>query len=283
MKWIIVVDDNMTYRKMAELILTGQDMRVTPLESGRALLDFLKDDRPDLVLLDEEMPDLSGFETLRRVRESDAELPVVMMSADISPEAEARRRALGASGTIRKPYAPEEMVKGVLSALDAQAPADHADADGEGDLGGDVLDLAGITSALEERCATSSAMWMGQEAFGNVYRYMMRYMQRYHSTAYRVLFTMKVDDRLDDIQRAEVIAEFRRQMQRSLRNSDVMMETDENQLFLLLPEAHEYDIRHVIDRLLSGWMDSDYACLADVTYEAGRVHLANEEDADEFY
>ena len=134
------------------------------------------------------------------------------------------------------------------------------------------LDLETITAILEERNASPNAMWMGNEVFGSIYRYMVRYMDRYHSIAYRVLFTVRTADDISDIENTEIMVQFRKLMQNSLRNSDVMMECGENQLFLLLPEIQEYDIDPVISRLLRNWNNSEYASKAEVLFEAGQVH-----------
>lgn len=134
------------------------------------------------------------------------------------------------------------------------------------------LDLETITAILEERDASPNAMWMGNEVFGSIYRYMVRYMDRYHGIAYRVLFTVKTAENVTELQNAEIMIQFRKIMQNSLRNSDVMMDCGDNQLFLLLPEVQEYDIHQIINRLLRNWNNSEYSNFTKVTYEAGQVH-----------
>ena len=133
------------------------------------------------------------------------------------------------------------------------------------------LDLETVTAILEERNASPNAMWMGNEVFGSIYRYMVRYMDRYHAMAYRVLFTVKTPETITDIENSELMIQFRKMMQTSLQASDVMMECGENQLFLLMPEIQEYDIDQVINRLLRNWNNSEYAKSSKVSYEAGPV------------
>ena len=136
------------------------------------------------------------------------------------------------------------------------------------------LSLDTITSILEERSSHSNAMWMGTDAFINIYQYMTRYMERYHGVAYRTLFTLKIHrEHVNDEDRAQVMEAFRKVMQRSLRNSDVMVEISDNQLFLLLPETKDYDIELVVKRLLSRWEQTAYSKDISVSYETGRVHL----------
>jgi len=155
---------------------------------------------------------------------------------------------------------------GVIS---AKAPADE-------------LDLESITMILEERSTPSSAMWMGKEAFISIYRYMTRYMERYHGVAYRTLFTLRPkDENCSPKDRVEIMAEFRRLMQNSLRNSDVMVEVSDRQIFMLLPETKDYNIGLVVGRLLDKWNRSEHSQRASVVYETGQVHLRSSAAEDE--
>ena len=148
----------------------------------------------------------------------------------------------------------------------------------------DELDLESITMILEERSAPSSAMWMGKEAFISIYRYMTRYMERYHGVAYRTLFTIRMTEpTCTPEERAEIMAEFRKLMQSSLRNSDIMVEISDRQLFMLLPETKDYNIGLVIGRLMDKWNQSEFSRKASIVYETGQVHLSHsdsDKDAD---
>ena len=138
------------------------------------------------------------------------------------------------------------------------------------------LTLEAVTSVLEERTIPSSAMWMGTDAFTNIYQYMVRYMERYQGVAFRALFTVRMkEESCSSEERSAVMDEFRKVMQNSLRSSDVMVEVSDNQLFMLLPEAGDQDIDQVVARLLHQWKQSEYNDSTTVTYEAGRVLLSN--------
>ena len=101
MATILVVDDNDdACRLMARLVrASGHDgVCVT---SGEAALEFLRDRRPDLIILDNMMPGMDGVEVLRRVRQdpdpATAALPVVMWSAVADPEFIEHARRKGAT------------------------------------------------------------------------------------------------------------------------------------------------------------------------------------------
>ena len=86
--WIIVVDDDVTTLKLAGHLLSKAGYRVTALQSGRIALDYVrKNGVPDLFLLDINMPEMDGFETLSRLRSEEKELgtgeiPVIFLTAD---------------------------------------------------------------------------------------------------------------------------------------------------------------------------------------------------------
>lgn len=70
--------------KMANHILSGKDMRVSCLKSGEEALLLLKENRPELILLDIHMPGMDGFENLAAIRDNEslADIPVIFLTAD---------------------------------------------------------------------------------------------------------------------------------------------------------------------------------------------------------
>ena len=113
MDWVVVVDDDITNLKMAGTILSKHGMHVTALKSGSSLIEFVKTNQPDLILLDIKMPVLDGFETLRLLKAQDVAetgIPVIFLTADDNEESETRRLALGAMDFIKKPFVPEVLV-----------------------------------------------------------------------------------------------------------------------------------------------------------------------------
>ena len=437
--WIIVVDDDVSNLKVAGTILSRNSMRVTALDSGQALLDYVKDNgAPDLILLDINMPQMDGFETLKRYRAMEEEkqipkVPVIFLTADDDAASESRGFDMGVSDYIRKPINPDVLIRrveniisthGQMHKYEEQATIDKltgflnkaaaeeritglcestngclciVDLDsfklvndiyghdtGDhiltafagvmrknmtfngtfGRIGGDEflifceklteeedlkkyaglinekmleeakrimgeqmsiplgaslgavmvpehgnrfqelfriadrmlyktknsgkhgytlydpsmdeeeevidkdMDLKTLSRILEERNIPQSAMWMGREAFGNIYRYMIRYMDRYQGTAYKLLFTAHIPPaRYSAGQRVEIMDRVRILLQESLRNSDIMMQIGENHFFLLLPEINEYNVERVIDRIRRSWENDDYSRFVTMTVE----------------
>ena len=119
--WVVVVDDDVSNLKMAGYILSKNNMRVTALKSGKALLDYVGVNRPDLILLDVLMPDMDGFATLQKLREQETgkdQIPVIFITADEGAETETRGLQLGAMDFIKKPFIPEVLVLRVRNTIE---------------------------------------------------------------------------------------------------------------------------------------------------------------------
>lgn len=442
--WIIVVDDDVSNLQVAGTILSRNSMRVTALDSGQALLDYVREKGvPDLILLDINMPEMDGFETLKKYRSIEEELsipkvPVIFLTAEDDTASESRGFDMGVSDYIRKPINPDILIRrvgniinthGQILKYEEQAKTDRltgflnkaaaneriselcSSASGclcvidldsfklvndiyghdtgdkvltsfaaimkeslpftgtFGRVGGDEflifceglkdeedlkkysdkinermleearnimgdqmsiplgasmgavmvpengtdflelfrvadralyqiksggkhgyslyvpdieasedevpkdMDLKTLSHILEERNIPQSAMWMGREAFGNIYRYMIRYMDRYQGTAYKLLFTGRVTPgKFTPVERLEMMDHVRALLQESLRNSDIMMQIGENHFFLLLPEINEYNVERVIERIFKSWRNDKYSKDVALTVESESIN-----------
>ncbi len=80
-KKILVVDDEKNIRLLLQEELTDEGYDVLLAESGAKALDIIKSDKPDLVTLDIKMPGEDGLSILRKIREIEYDLPVIICSA----------------------------------------------------------------------------------------------------------------------------------------------------------------------------------------------------------
>lgn len=80
---ILVVDDETAIRNLLHDLLGDEGYTVSTASNGRAALGLVRQERPDLILMDVMMPELDGLETLRRLRaeSASAAVPVILMSA----------------------------------------------------------------------------------------------------------------------------------------------------------------------------------------------------------
>ena len=114
---ILVVDDEAGVRSSLAAILGDEGYAVTSADSGEAGLAALEARRFDLVLLDVWLPGLDGLEVLRRIRERDSELPVVVISGHGTIETAVKAVRLGAQDFVEKPLSLEKTVLAVRNAL----------------------------------------------------------------------------------------------------------------------------------------------------------------------
>ena len=129
-----------------------------------------------------------------------------------------------------------------------------------------IEDMEKVTRFLEEETKPHSTMILGQESFGNVYRYMMRYIKRYQGKAYKFLVTIEIDEDVDPDAFVGIINQAEELLKRNLRSSDLMMQTKENQYFLLLPMVDEVDIPGVVSRLKDAWEKMECGSLAELKF-----------------
>jgi len=106
-KTVLVVDDEEVIRDFFIRALTGY--KVLTASSGEEALDIIRKDKPDLVLLDIKMPGIDGIETLKRIKEIDSSIVVIMLSAFATLENNIAAARLGAYTSIAKPFDLEEM------------------------------------------------------------------------------------------------------------------------------------------------------------------------------
>jgi two-component system nitrogen regulation response regulator NtrX len=115
---ILVVDDEAGVRTSLSGILGDEGYEVEAVESGEQCLAAAAARRFDLVLLDVWLPGADGLETLGRLRETDTELPVVMISGHGSIETAVKAVRLGARDFVEKPLSLEKTLLAVRNALE---------------------------------------------------------------------------------------------------------------------------------------------------------------------
>ncbi len=107
---VLVVDDSPLARKMLIRSLpTHWDAAITEASNGREALAAYRAGKAEIIFLDLTMPEMDGFEVLEALRKEDLNCLVIVVSADIQPEAQARVMQLGAVGFIKKPVSAEKV------------------------------------------------------------------------------------------------------------------------------------------------------------------------------
>jgi CheY-like chemotaxis protein len=104
-KRVLVVDDTRLNRELVKDLLETEDYLVTEAECGREALDSVRTQRPHLVLLDIELPDMSGLDVLAALKQDPAtqDIPVVALTAHNQPDELQRFLSAGFVACISKP------------------------------------------------------------------------------------------------------------------------------------------------------------------------------------
>ena len=127
---IAAADDDEAVLQLIGHTLSKAGFRVSAVKSGRALIKYVSEQKPDLILLDTVMPAQDGFETLQLLRgiQGAAEIPVILLTEDNQPETDCKCLSLGADEIIRKPVVPELLLHRVrhVTELAARRGASHA-------------------------------------------------------------------------------------------------------------------------------------------------------------
>lgn len=115
---ILIVDDEEAIREVVSTLLEAQGHQCYTVANGRLAQDFLKKNTVDLVLSDMVMPEMDGLSLVEWLRQTDSDLPIIMVTAmhDISTALEAIRR--GAYDYILKPFEKDQLYLGVRRALE---------------------------------------------------------------------------------------------------------------------------------------------------------------------
>ena len=113
---ILTVDDDPQIRRVMRVTLTGQSYEVDDAKSGEEALEKLREARFDLVLLDMNMPGMTGLETCRAIR-AQSEIAIIMLTVRDSEEDKVEALDAGADDYVTKPYNAPELLARIRAAL----------------------------------------------------------------------------------------------------------------------------------------------------------------------
>jgi two-component system KDP operon response regulator KdpE len=120
---ILVVDDEPQIRRVLRATLTGHGYIISDAKNGEEALDSIRKQRPDLVLLDVNMPGMGGIEACREIRRiSDA--PIIMLTVRSAERDKVSALDAGADDYVVKPFGIEELLARIRAALRRYAPGE---------------------------------------------------------------------------------------------------------------------------------------------------------------
>ncbi len=120
---ILIVDDEPQIRRVLRATLSSQGYTVAEARTGDEALEQIRGQRPDLILLDVNMPGRSGLEVCREIRAS-SDIPIIMLTVRNSEHDKVQALDAGADDYVVKPFGSEELMARIRASLRRAAPAE---------------------------------------------------------------------------------------------------------------------------------------------------------------
>lgn len=165
---VLVVEDDPSQREVLAYNIGAEGYSVRTAQTGDEALSLIRDERPDLVLLDWMLPNVSGIEVCRQIKRDvkTAKLPVIMLSARSEEEDRVRGLETGADDYIVKPFSVAELLARIRTQLRRTRPAAM----------GETLEYLDIVMDVEQHRVTrgDAALQLGPTE----YRLLSTFMER---------------------------------------------------------------------------------------------------------
>jgi two-component system OmpR family response regulator len=107
---VLVVDDEVNIAELISMALRYEGWAITTAHTGMKAIREAKDERPDAIVLDVMLPDIDGFEVLRRIRANQPDVPVLFLTARDAVEDRVAGLTAGGDDYVTKPFSIEELV-----------------------------------------------------------------------------------------------------------------------------------------------------------------------------
>lgn len=120
-KKILVVEDQEDNRQILRDLLASAGFDMVEAENGEAGVQAAADEKPDLILMDIQLPVMDGYEATRRIKADPAlkSIPVIVVTSYALSGDEEKARAAGCDGYVTKPYSPRQLLAKVREYLPA--------------------------------------------------------------------------------------------------------------------------------------------------------------------
>ena len=116
---LLLADDSVTIQRVIELTFADENVQVVAVGDGKAAIESLKSDRPDIVLADVGMPEHDGYEVAAFIKGNPelAHIPVLLLTGAFEPIDETRAKSVGCEGVLVKPFEPQMVISRVRELL----------------------------------------------------------------------------------------------------------------------------------------------------------------------
>jgi CheY-like chemotaxis protein len=123
MSKILVIDDERSIRQLLDAFFRRKGYDVILAENGERGLELFRQEQPDVIVLDLNMPVMNGLAVLRHIRDLNLDQPVIIFSGAWTPDREHQARALGVAELIQKELSLEQLEDALKRTLKTLDPA----------------------------------------------------------------------------------------------------------------------------------------------------------------
>lgn len=118
-KTILVVDDELDILKVITFRIEKAGYKVLQAVTGQQALDLIKENRPDLIILDLVLPVIDGYEVCKRIKNNDEykQIPIIILTASCTSDFDKKLKDTKADGCLIKPFDIEELLAKVKNLL----------------------------------------------------------------------------------------------------------------------------------------------------------------------
>ena len=107
---VLLIEDNRAVAEMIKLLLSGKGFNIAVADCGEDGIDLAKRYNYDIIILDLQLPDISGLQVLRTLRSSAIATPVLVLSGNMVVDAKVKALGIGADDYLTKPFHKDELI-----------------------------------------------------------------------------------------------------------------------------------------------------------------------------
>ena len=264
---LLVVDDAEDVRAVLERELAERGYEVVTAADGERALALVAERRPDAILLDHELPGLSGLDVLARLRADDrlAAVPVIMLTSEREPALLLTSLRAGAHDHLRKPFDPAELEARVAAALRVKKLNDA---------------LVDANRRLAEQALTDHLTGLANRRHGaheldRAVALAVRHGQALSLARIDIDHFKQVNDSYGHQQGDEVLAVVARRLQRAVRGGDELARWGGDEFVVIQPATDRAGAGRAAERLRAAVAEAPVGAV-DVTVSVGWAHWAGD-------
>lgn len=249
---ILIADDEPSIRDAVKAILLSENYNVLTAKNGKEAVEIFKKESPHIVILDVEMPYLTGFQVLDRIKKLSGEryIPIIFMTVSVKIDDKLKALYGGAVDYLTKPVSPKEVLARVKNFLEIKAKHDKLKEEA-------VYDW--MTGALNKGYFIKDAKKELEKATRNKTPLSFIFMDIDHFK--------KINDTIGHLAGDSVISEFGRRVKKTIRNIDLIGRFGGDEFMVMLPHKGKKDACVVARRI------HEAAGSRPVVYEKSKIDI----------